>query len=157
MDKSIMLTPFFSLSVASGTIDDLKPAKISAFRWLANYEYPGYPSRWLSCLTQNQALRQPNATPITKKVNVQEGLPGKWESSQTPSAMPIKVGMATDQPTSPNIPSPNQAVCLRCSCARRLRSARWPMVLSSDGLGLKPLESPGESATEFLLQFPETT
>jgi hypothetical protein len=31
MDKSIMLTPFFCLSVASGTIDDLKPAKISAF------------------------------------------------------------------------------------------------------------------------------
>ena len=57
---------------------------------------------------QNQAFKQPIAMPMTSSIRVHEYRLGHLKSIQMPNAIPITVGMLTDHPTSPNMPSPNQ-------------------------------------------------
>ena len=50
----------------------------------------------------------PSATPTNSNVKVHETRLGQLWSIHDPSAMPIRVGTATDQPTRPNMPSQNR-------------------------------------------------
>ena len=61
-----------------------------------------------SLATQCHALKQPITSPATRSASVQGCLPACRVSSQCPSAAPSSVGIATDQPTSPIMPRPNQ-------------------------------------------------
>src|SRR5512135_2932227 len=76
-------------------------------------------------LTQYHAFRQPQISPPNSSISVQENRLGHRESIQMPSAIPISVGITTDQPTMPKILSPNsrlrsfspRALILRASFA----------------------------------------
>src|SRR5271165_3984250 len=63
---------------------------------------------------------------MTSSISVQEYRLGKWLSIQTPSAIPISVGRATDQPTRPSIPRPNQMLRSLPRCALSLRLSFTP-------------------------------
>ncbi len=52
----------------------------------------------------------PRATPRMSIMSVQENRLGQVRSIHSPMAVKMSVGMATDQPTTPNIPRPNQMV-----------------------------------------------
>jgi len=49
---------------------------------------------------------------MASSISVQEWLHGWCLSSQIPSAAPSSVGTATDQPTMPIMPKPDQTVCV---------------------------------------------
>src|SRR5664279_1834593 len=61
--------------------------------------------------------------PATSSISVQERFPGWLRSNQRPSIAPRSVGTATDQPISPDMPSPNQTPCLPSRCTLSLRAA----------------------------------
>ena len=93
--------------------------------------YPFYSSLfWFISLCsfdiQCHAIRQPAIKPEIKLVNVQEKDSGYFLSSQTPNIAPSNVGTATDQPTIPNIPKPNQTLRLSLWIALSLRWAFSP-------------------------------
>src|SRR5580658_3106410 len=71
--------------------------------------------------TQCQALAQPMHKPATRSVSVHEWAPARCLSNQTPSITPSSVGAVTDQPMSPNTPSPDHAPCLPLRWALSLR------------------------------------
>ena len=50
--------------------------------------------------------------PTASSMSVQECPPGWCSSSQSPSAAPSSVGTATDQPTMPIMPRPDQTLCV---------------------------------------------
>src|SRR5512135_1517807 len=75
-----------------------------------------------------------------------------------PSAVPSKVGTATDQPTSPIMPKPSQTVCTALRCARSLRvsfAPTWRMnaVSPVSDFGLSATMEFREAAHESALQF----
>src|SRR6516162_3332854 len=63
---------------------------------------------------------------MISSMSVQEYRLGKWLSIQTPSAIPSSVGRATDQPTKPSIPRPNQMLLDLPHCALSLRLSLRP-------------------------------
>ena len=58
-------------------------------------------------VTQYHAFRHPQIRPPNSNIKVQENRLGHRESIQMPAAMPISVGITTDQPTIPKILNPN--------------------------------------------------
>src|SRR5208283_999024 len=73
--------------------------------------------------TQCHALAHPITNPATSSMSVQEWALGWCRSNQRPSIAPRIVGTATDQPTSPDIPRPNQTLWLPSRCTLSLRAA----------------------------------
>jgi hypothetical protein len=80
----------------------------------------------LSRFIQYHALTHPTKTPIMRNISVQEYGLGHLVSIQIPRAMPITVGMATDHPTRPNMPRPNQTPRSFSRRALILRSSLAP-------------------------------
>src|SRR5512135_1406637 len=75
-----------------------------------------------------------------------------------PSAVPSKVGTATDQPTRPIMPKPSHTVCTALRCARSLRvsfAPTWRMNAVSPGwvFGRSATMELREAAHEAALQF----
>src|SRR5271157_660695 len=60
--------------------------------------------------TQYHAFRHPIMTPAIRSMRVHENWLGHALSIESPIATPMRVGIATDQPTIPNMPRPNHTV-----------------------------------------------
>src|ERR1700722_9303703 len=122
----------------------------------AAHSVPSSERRMARCslLNQRPAFAHPRHNPATSSASVQVCVPGWCSSNQRPSSAPSSVGRHTDQPMSPNMPSPCQtgertrrALSLRSSCAPIWTLKDWSADRGGSGSGTFQLDKFADQTT----------